>query len=57
MKELEKAGDERIETETEMFFEYLGEVENEKKKAKIEVTTGRSSQAAASSSGEGGEEV
>jgi hypothetical protein len=57
MGELERAGDERTEKETERFFEYLEEEKNKMTKANAEEATGKSSQAAASSSGGGGEEV
>ncbi len=59
MEELEKAEYERIERETERFFECLEveEKENKKKKAKPEQTKGAGNQAAALSSGGGRAEV
>ena len=50
-RELEKAGDERTERETEILVEYLEDEENKKKKAKTEEATGRSCQAARAAAG------
>ncbi len=49
----EKAGDERIERETERLYESVEEEENKRTKARVEDTTGGSNQEAASSIGSG----